>query len=356
MKKKRWVLLISLLLCTLFITSCQQETSVEMPETPVEETAGNPGGLYLTDYMDMTVGEIMEFWGEDVVYLDGWKGGAMKGFEYEDGRIPLMFGFLDPELTGYATGQEELYELRYDTEECGDIPWVAPGLASDSSYPELIDQGLSGSLLKEIVEGDEIHWGAEGYFHCTYSDTVHLCFIWWEGRDPYTEPADYITLERPEEDFEPEVDTGTDGSLETMPQEVSRETYYGQYGTSFIVPDGFVQEEAIGPLGPYFLFVHPGYDMTISIVDEMWQNIPGWDGKYPDYEATLANYGNSCTYSFEKDGQMVFSGYEGDQIYYRSTFYSTDCVTWVDIYYPEANATMCNPIVSTFMSGFSGYR
>ena len=356
MKKKRSILLFLVLACALLVTSCQKETTAEVPENLVEETAENPGGLYLIDYMDMTVGEIMEFWGEDVAYFDGWKGGAMKAFEYEDGRISLVFGFLDPELTGYATGQEELYELWYDAEKYGGIPWIAPDMVADSSYPELIDQGLSGPLLTEVVEGDEIHWGAEGYFHCSYSDTIDLCFIWWDGSDPQTEPADYIMLERPKEETIPETDIGIDGTSDTPSKEVSSEMYYGQYGTSFVLPVGFVQEEAVGPLGPYFLFVHQENDMTISVVDVLWQNIPGGMTDNLDYNTTLANYGDRCTYSFEKPGQMVFSGYEGDQIFYRATFYDNDCVTWVDIIYPEANASVCNPIVSSFMSAFNGYQ
>lgn len=214
MKIKRlvWILMLAASLCVISACQQEQEAPADLPGETEEETLQNPGGLYLTDYMDMTVADVMEVWGEDVFYEKGWEAGATKFFRYEDGRTSLWFGVLDTDMTGYAEGSEEIFKLDYPAEEQGEILWIAPGLAADAPYPELLEQGLSGPLMTEVIPGDDFHEGAAGYFDCSYSDAVDLCFIWWEGSDPYTEPADYITLERPEEDFELETDTGIDVS------------------------------------------------------------------------------------------------------------------------------------------------
>lgn len=355
MKIKRllWFLVLAVSLCVTAACQQGQDAPADLPEETGEETLQNPGGLYLTDYMDMTVADIMDVWGEDVFYEKGWKTGATKFFRYEDGRTSLWFGVLDPDLTGYAEGSQEIYELDYPAEEMGEILWIAPGLSAEASYPELLEQGLSGPLMTEVIPGDDAHAGAAGYFDCSYSDAVELCFIWWEGSDPQTEPADLISLTRadpaggeapsmPEE--EPTVSSDASGMLR-----------YGKFGTSFVVPEGFIQEDATGPLGPYFLFVRPDVDMTISITETLWMNLPEEARGEPDYQAALASYGDRCTYSFANEGKMVFSGYEGDQIFYSATFYDAGCVTWVDIYYPAANASICDAIVADFMAGFNGY-
>ena len=76
MRSPRCFPAILLLLSLLLLGACgQQEDPEPTPSSPSESQASlpdNPGGLYLTDFLDMTVADVTDQWGEDIHYLDGW--------------------------------------------------------------------------------------------------------------------------------------------------------------------------------------------------------------------------------------------------------------------------------------------
>ena len=76
MKSLRFPLFLCCLsLLLLALSACTQQESPPAQEPQPEEiaqTPDNPGGLYLTDLISMTVQDVTTLWGEDIAYLDQW--------------------------------------------------------------------------------------------------------------------------------------------------------------------------------------------------------------------------------------------------------------------------------------------
>lgn len=176
-----------------------QEPAVQEPTLqttpPPDAPPENPGGLCLSQLAEMTTGEIFDLWGEDVTYLDDWYFGASKYFYYEDGRVPCTFSFIDGALKGYADGSEPIASVSYSPAQGGEAAMAAPGFSVSLTLPQLLELAPEGEAFREAEQGDEVHEGAGGFFTLPLSEHTDLTYLWAEGSDPDTAPADSVTLE-----------------------------------------------------------------------------------------------------------------------------------------------------------------
>jgi|GEM_PF-6318296 len=178
-----------------------QEEVQEQPiqvEPPAEPPA-NPGEKYMTDFMDMTVGDVTALWGEDIKFFDEWFFGSSKFFFYEDVRVPYTFSYLDPDHKGQPTGSEPIHSVNYAAslfEEAKPVAMVAPNIPADVTFAGLRDLGIEGSYSTEVSEGDELHDGATAYLDYPMTDTYMITFQWLEDHDPETSPVDAVSVIR----------------------------------------------------------------------------------------------------------------------------------------------------------------
>lgn len=356
----------ALLLSLLLLCSCGQQETAEDPadSSPSQETldpqpavSQNPGGLYLTDLLDMTVADVTALWGEDLNYLEGWYFGSSKYFNYADYRVPYHFSFLDETRMGTADGSEPIATVTYLPQQ-GTIVLVAPDIPASSTYAQLREQGLEGTFSTEIGPGDEFHQGAAAYFDCDYSDTVGLTFLWSEGLDPEEAPADSITAVRIA--AEPSSGSQTQGNNaptaatpDPIPEGIggAPQGFTGVMGCRFFIPQGFTQDNVQPAVGYLYQYSNPDYGMTISIIECARIALPTTPQE--DYFNALASSSRQVTYSFQEDGRYVLSGNVGDQIFYEAVYYDDSNRCEVSFLYPQANADTCNTIVEEFMAGFS---
>ena len=153
------------------------------------------GDLMLIDFIGMTVGDLTERFGSDLLYLDGWFSGAAKGFYYADLRIPAVFYIIDEERRGYAQSGDEIAIVEYFPEEQMFFSQAAPGIPASATYREMLDAGWQGHFY---TEGDA--WlqemGETSLFTVDIVPEVSASFYWFDHADPYTTPADGIQLYR----------------------------------------------------------------------------------------------------------------------------------------------------------------
>ncbi len=160
----------------------------------VSEPPENPGGLYMSELLEMTTGDIFDLWGADVTYYDDWYFGSAKYFSYEDGRVPYTFSFNDADYRGAADGSEPLLTVGYFAWNSTGVTMAAPGLPIEVTHPQLQSLAPDGTYYGEVSEGDEIHDGASAYYVIPLTDHADLTYLWLEGSDPETAPADTVTL------------------------------------------------------------------------------------------------------------------------------------------------------------------
>lgn len=360
----------ALLLSLLLLCSCGQQEPAEDPadSSPPQETldpqpdvSQNPGGLYLTDLLDMTVADVTALWGEDLNYMEGWYFGASKYFNYADYRVPYHFSFLDEARKGTASGSEAISTVTYLPRQ-GTIAMVAPDIPASVTYAQLREQELEGTFSTDIGPGDEFHQGAAAYFDCDYSDTVGLTFLWSEGLDPEKDPADSITAARVDppssassDSQTQETATPSDAIPDPIPEGVggAPQGFTGVMGCRFFIPQGFTQDTIRPAVGYLYQYSNPDYGMTISISECALIALPTTPQE--DYFNALASSSRQVTYSFQEDGRYVLSGNAGDQIFYEAVYYDDSSRCEVSFLYPQANADPCNAIVEEFMAGFSAF-
>lgn len=354
------VLRFPLFLCCLSLlllafSACAQQESPPAQEPQPEETIqapDNPGGLYLTDLISMTVQDVTALWGEDIAYLDQWYGGSAKYFYYEDERVPYRFAFLDHDHKGTATGSEPLYTVGYAAWENDVVAMVAPEIPISVTYPQLEELGYQGDFSTTVGEGDEFHAGASAYFNFLYNDAIRLDFLWLEGSDCQTDPADSVAVIRA--DAHPEA-TDPAPEPEPEPQPPAEEppaagAFEGVMGSRFVVPEGFVQNSVRPAMGYLYSFCREDLDMELSVWECSQASVPTTAEE--DYNALCDSSDVEVTYATQKGNQYVVSGYQGDEIFYR-VYYGGDIRYSVSFTYPKANAAACNPIVEAFMPTFS---
>lgn len=357
----RVIALLLALFALLLLSACgETEAEVLAPASTQEsqQTApDNPGGLYLTDFLTMTVSDVTGLWGDDIVYLDGWYWGASKYFYYEDGRVPYTFSFLDEARTGAAEGSEPVDSVTYLTGK-GGVTMVAPELSVSATYPDLTALGLEGVFSTEVSPDDEFHAGAAAYFDCDYGDALRLTFLWLEGSSPETDPPDSITVLRPPESQESgpaqsgqaSASAGTPAPATDSAPASTATSFSGVMGSRFMVPAGFVQEDIQAAQGYLYSFFNANLDMTISVSEQTLLSLPATPEE--DYARYVASYGDNITYSFQGEGRYVLSGYSGDNIFYRAVFYDEALSFEVYFLYPRSAASACDPIVEEFMAGY----
>ena len=173
-------------------------TLVPDPDRRYADLMGVPeenGDLMLIDFIGMTVGDLTERFGSDLLYLDGWFSGAAKGFYYADLRIPAVFYIIDEERRGYAQSGDEIAIVEYFPEEQMFFSQAAPGIPASATYREMLDAGWQGHFY---TEGDA--WlqemGETSLFTVDIVPEVSASFYWFDHADPYTTPADGIQLYR----------------------------------------------------------------------------------------------------------------------------------------------------------------
>lgn len=336
---------LSLLLLALSACTQQESPPAQAPQPEeITQTPDNPGGLYLTDLISMTVQEVTALWGEDIAYLDQWYGGSAKYFYYEDERVPYRFSFLDHEHKGTATGSEPLYTVGYAAWENDVVAMVAPEIPISVTYPQLEALGYQGDFSTTVGEGDEFHAGASAYFTFFYHDTIRLDFLWLEGSDCQTDPADAVTVIQA--DAAPEASTPQPPAGESS----AAGSFEGVMGSRFVVPEGFVQRSVRPAMGYLYSFYREDLDMELSVWECSQISVPTTAEE--DYNALCDSPDVEVTYATQKGNKYVVSGYQGEDIFYR-VHYGGDIRYSVSFTYPKANAASCNPIVDAFMPTFS---
>lgn len=367
MRSPRCFPAILLLLSLLLLGACgQQEDPEPTPSSPSESQASlpdNPGGLYLTDFLDMTVADVTDQWGEDIHYLDGWYWGASKFFTYEDDRLPYNFSFLDSARKGTADGGEPLSTVTY-LRQRGTITMAAPDLPVDATYEDLTALGLTAPLETEVSPYDEFHQGASAYVDWDYSDEIGVTFLWLEGSDPHTDPADTVTvlrLDLRQEITQPSTgdaadepsDTGTTAVPDPVPDGIggAPQGFTGVMGCRFFVPQGFTQDKARPAVGYLYQFSNLDYGITVSVSECALLALPTTPEE--EYFNALASSSAQVTYSFQEEGHYVLSGRSGTEIFYQAVYY--DDVNRCEVYfrYPQENSAACDPIVEDFMASFT---
>ena len=173
-------------------------TLVPDPDRRYADLMGEPeenGDLMLADFIGMTVGDLMERFGSDLLCLDYWFNGTALGIYYEDLRLPMIFYVLDPDYLGYVRGDEEIVMVEYSPGEQPSDAQAAPGIPARMTYREIQRRGFAGSFYSEAA-GDE--WlqemGESSTFMMDVSPELSISFYWFGQADPYTEPASIIQL------------------------------------------------------------------------------------------------------------------------------------------------------------------
>ena len=355
MKSLRFPLFLCCLsLLLLALSACAQQESHPVQEPQPEETTqapDNPGGLYLTDLISMTVQDVTALWGEDIAYLDQWYGGSAKYFYYEDGLVPYRFSFLDHDHKGTATGSEPLYTVGYAAWENDAVAMVAPEISISVTYPQLEELGSQGDFSTTVGEGDEFHAGASAYFTFLYDDSIRLDFLWLEGSDCQTDPADAVTVIRADAALETSAPPEQEPELQPPAEESpAAGSFEGVMGSRFVVPEGFVQISVRPAMGYLYSFYREDLDMNLSVWECSQVFVPTTAEE--DCNALCDSPDVEVTYATQKGNKYVVSGYQGEDIFYR-VHYGGDIRYSVSFTYPKANAASCNPIVDAFMPTFS---
>lgn len=157
-------------------------------ETPVVHE------LLPVDFVGMTVSELSAIYGADFVYADYWLNGMAKPIYYSDFRLPLIFYYLDPEYQSNASGDEEIIIVEYTPSEDTLFSEIAPGIPTNVTYRQLLDEGYTGTFFDEDAGMWMQEMGETSQFTFQYDSNTSMIFYWFDHADPYTEPAGQIQI------------------------------------------------------------------------------------------------------------------------------------------------------------------
>jgi len=158
--------------------SSQSQTDTAQTQTP---------DLLPIDYIDMTIGELIELCGSDFQMADYWYAGAAKPIYYSDLRVPLMFYFIDPELSNVAQEDDKISLVECPCGEDASFDEIAPGISTQSTYTQLIEAGYSGDLY-DVQDGVDFYseFGETSSFYMKYNSDTAIYFYWFNNDDPKT--------------------------------------------------------------------------------------------------------------------------------------------------------------------------
>ena len=145
------------------------------------------------DYVGITVNDLISRCGPDFVYGNGWMAGSAKPIYYADFRVPLIFYYLDPEHRSNVNNDESVIIVEYLPSEDEIFSEIAPGIATNMTYSDLLNAGYEGTFYHEGGEWMR-HLGETSQFSMQFNSTIWMTFYWFDHTDPYSTPAERVQL------------------------------------------------------------------------------------------------------------------------------------------------------------------
>lgn len=145
-------------------------TTEDAPTGIMLDGSVKKGPKYMTDYIGMTVGEVVNYWGRDYSVTEDWFLGDLYGFYYEDERVNAIFYFSDPHLTGDVKNNAVIEAM----EVWGKNTRITPKLSVGIPYEDLIER-YDG----EFSDGGGNFW--DYCYEFTAEDSTSVIFGWMDG-------------------------------------------------------------------------------------------------------------------------------------------------------------------------------
>ncbi len=130
------------------------------------------------------------------------------------------------------------------------------------------------------------------------------------------------------------------------------ERFTGVMGTTFVVPEGFIQLDENPSIGYQYTFWHADYEVRIVVYEIAPGNIPV--GAY-DTDYNIAKNNPDVTYFNNGENWFVQSGYNnnGAEIFYSKESNTDSGLKTFWITYPTANREFGDRITAEFEAGLS---
>ena len=169
----------------------------DQEQAPESDGSKPDVSLLPADYLGMTIHEMAELWGHDYQLDEYWFEGTAKGVYYGDSRTSLWFYFQDPDYTGKANGDEEIFMVECWPNRDRKLGDIAPGLSSRLTYSQLTDMGYEGIIFGEgdLADMGEGVLGEKAMVAFEYQAGYSVDYS-WVSSDPFSAPADFIVMTR----------------------------------------------------------------------------------------------------------------------------------------------------------------
>lgn len=167
-----------------------QEPTSELVSEPMVEPGFHD---YIIDYIGLTVNDVTNMWGKDFQYADYWLLGAAKPFYYSDARIPFVLCFLDPSLTGKASGEERIIMVEFNPNvvDADAFEEIAPNIPLRANSTQLAELEYR---ISDISDFGELEFGATTALCLEFNSNVQINFFWLDYADANAVPASVVLI------------------------------------------------------------------------------------------------------------------------------------------------------------------
>ncbi len=130
--------------------------------------------LKLVDYLGKTINDIKEMYGSDISIAQDHEEGSALGLYYDDGRVPLIFFFMDNDFSNDYTGTEKIVMVYWLSNNQESTYTVIDNVNTDYTLPELQNETTGEGFYSDFYES---------YMYTFNIDKINFIFSWHSEED-----------------------------------------------------------------------------------------------------------------------------------------------------------------------------